>query len=88
MQNSSRRVWFVFAYIEFFRESVHRQILGQMRHQVTVKVAMGVFNNLDEAAMQMVERIKTYEPRPEYRKKYLEVFDRYDRLYDAVRGLM
>lgn len=45
MQNSSCRVWFVFAYIEFFRESVHRQILGQMRHQVTVKVARGGFKH-------------------------------------------
>ena len=61
---------------------------GTVGSAMLTGVAMGVFNNLDEAAMQMVERIKTYEPRPEYRKKYLEVFDRYDRLYDAVRGLM
>ena len=51
-------------------------------------VAIGFFSDLQEAASTMVEEIKTYEPRPKYHEEYLEVFGRYEKLYEAVRGLI
>ena len=51
-------------------------------------VAIGVFSDLKEAASTMVEEIKTYEPRAKYHEEYLEVFGRYEKLYEAVRGLI
>ena len=47
-----------------------------------------MFKDLEEAAGKMIEKIKKYEPRAEYHEKYMEVFERYEKLYDAVRGLM
>ena len=41
-----------------------------------------------QAAGKMIEKIKQYEPRAEYHEKYMEVFERYEKLYDAVRRLM
>lgn len=34
------------------------------------------------------EKTLTYEPRPRYHEKYLEVFYRYEKVYDAVRMLV
>ncbi|MBR1523902.1 MAG: carbohydrate kinase [Lachnospiraceae bacterium] len=51
-------------------------------------IALGTFKDLDDAASYMIEIKKTYEPREEYHKKYLEVFDRYEKLYGSVRPIM
>lgn len=51
-------------------------------------VAIHVYRDLDEAAEKLVKKVKTYEPRESYHQKYLAVFARYEKLYQAVRGLM
>ena len=61
---------------------------GTVGSAMLTGIAIDVFNDLEEAAGKMIEKIKKYEPREEYHEKYMEVFERYEKLYDAVRGLM
>ena len=61
---------------------------GTVGSAMLTGVAIGVFNDLQDATSRMVEKTKTYEPRQEYHEKYMEEFTRYEKLYDAVRGLM
>ena len=61
---------------------------GTVGSAMLTGVAIGVFKSLDEAASKMVERKRTYEPRSDYHSKYLEAYEKYEKLYDAVRGLM
>ncbi len=50
-------------------------------------IAVGVFADLFDAAGRMVEKRETYEPRQKIHEAYMEVYQRYARLYDAVRPL-
>ena len=61
---------------------------GTVGSAMLTGIAIGMFKDLEEAAGKMIEKIKKYEPRAEYHEKYMEVFERYEKLYDAVRGLM
>jgi xylulokinase len=61
---------------------------GTVGSAMLTGIVMGVFQDLDDAAAHMVEQTHVYEPRAEYHEKYMEVFARYEKLYDAVRGLM
>lgn len=61
---------------------------GTVGSAMLTGVAIGLFKDLSEAADCMVEKTVTYNPREEYHKKYIEVFAKYEKLYDAVRGLM
>jgi xylulokinase len=61
---------------------------GTVGSAMLTGIAMGVFADLDDAAAHMVEQTHVYEPRAEYHEKYMEVFTKYEKLYDAVRGLM
>lgn len=61
---------------------------GTVGSAMLTGIAIGVFEDLADAAAKMVEKTRTYEPRAEYHEKYLEVFARYEKLYQAVRGLM
>lgn len=40
------------------------------------------------AAKHMVEKTVTYEPRLKMHEKYMEIYRRYAKVYDAVRPLM
>lgn len=51
-------------------------------------IAIGMFRDLQDAADHMVEETVTYEPRPEMHEKYMEIFERYQKVYDAVRPLV
>ena len=51
-------------------------------------IALGLFKDLDDAAAHMIETRKTYEPRQKYHEKYMEVYERYERVYSAVRPVM
>lgn len=51
-------------------------------------IAVGCFQNLEDAAAHMVEETETYIPNPEMTKKYREVYKRYRQLYKAVRPLV
>lgn len=51
-------------------------------------IAIGLFENLEDAALHMVEETVTYEPRMEIHEEYMKNYDRYKRIYEAVRPLM
>ena len=51
-------------------------------------VATGQFADLSAAAASMVRERETYFPRPEMHAKYMEVYERYKKLYEAVRPLV
>ena len=51
-------------------------------------IAIGVFTDLEDAASHMVEKTQTYEPRWEMHEKYMEIYKRYEKLYEAVRPLV
>ena len=61
---------------------------GTVGSAMMTGVASGVFSNLTEAAEVMVHEAGTYLPRPEMTEKYNEVYERYKRLYNAVRPLV
>ncbi len=61
---------------------------GTVGSAMLTGVAVGAFKDLKDATNRMVEKTITYQPRDEYHEKYMEVFGRYEKLYDAVRGLM
>jgi len=61
---------------------------GTVGSAMLTGIALGIFKNLEEAAKVMVEETVTYEPRMEYHKKYMEVYEKYEKLYGAVRDLM
>lgn len=61
---------------------------GTVGSAMLTGVAIGVFQSLDDAAEHMVQETETYYPCPEMHKKYQAVFERYQKLYDAVRPLM
>lgn len=51
-------------------------------------IAVGIFRDLEDAAAHMVEKTHTYHPRAEMHEKYMRVYERYAKLYPAVRPLM
>jgi xylulokinase len=61
---------------------------GTVGSAMLTGIAVGCFQNLDEAAVHMVEKTKVYLPDEVRHEKYMEVYRRYRRVYDAVRGLM
>lgn len=61
---------------------------GTVGSAMLTGVAIGMFENLEEATSYMVEKTVTYEPRQEMHEKYLKVYNRYEKLYDAVRPLV
>ena len=51
-------------------------------------IAAGCFEDLADAAAHMVEKTKVYLPDEKRHEKYMEVYTRYRKVYDAVRGLV
>lgn len=51
-------------------------------------VACGAFRDLGEAKAMMVKKTGSFEPDPARHARYAEVFERYVKLYDAVRPLV
>ena len=51
-------------------------------------VAVGLFSDIKEAAKSMIAERETYQPRTEMHQKYLAVYERYEKLYCAVRPLV
>lgn len=51
-------------------------------------IAIGVVADLEDAASHMVEKTQTYEPRREMHEKYMKIYKRYEKLYEAVRPLV
>ena len=50
--------------------------------------AIGIFRNLEDAAAHMVTERETYYPRPDMHERYMQIYPRYQKLYEAVRPLM
>lgn len=61
---------------------------GTVGSAMLTGIAVGCFENLEDAAAHMVERKKVYTPDPQMHEKYIEVYQRYRRLYQAVRPLV
>lgn len=51
-------------------------------------IAAGLFRDLDDAATRMVQEMETYYPNAEMHNQYMAIYQRYQKLYQAVRPLM
>ncbi|MGE4485000.1 MAG: L-fuculokinase [Oscillospiraceae bacterium] len=51
-------------------------------------IAVGCFRDLDDAARRMVRERDAFYPRKEQHEQFMKVYERYRRLYDAVRPLV
>lgn len=51
-------------------------------------IAISLFEDLEDAAAHMVEETMTYEPKRDMHEKYMKNYERYSKIYDAVRPLM
>lgn len=61
---------------------------GTVGSAMLTGIALGRFENLEEASSYMVEETNVYEPRPEMHEKYMKHFERYKEIYKAVRPLV
>ncbi len=61
---------------------------GTVGSAMLTGIAAGVFQDLQDAAAHMVREMETYYPRPEMHEKYMSVYERYQKVYGAVRPLV
>ena len=61
---------------------------GTVGSAMLTGIAIGVFSDLADAADHMVEETVTYQPRSGMHEKYMEIYQRYEKVYQAVRPLM
>lgn len=61
---------------------------GTVGSAMLTGIAVGIFENLEDAAAHMVEETVTYKPRPQMHQKYMESYARYQKVYGAVRELI
>ncbi len=61
---------------------------GTVGSAMLTGVATGVFRDLKEAAAIMVQQRETYDPDPGRHEQYMQVYERYRKVYQAVRPLM
>lgn len=61
---------------------------GTVGSAMLTGIAVGCFQNLEDAAAHMVRETKTYEPNPEMTEQYANIYRRYRELYRAVRPLV
>ena len=61
---------------------------GTVGSAMLTGIAIGAFRDLEDAARHMVEPVHTYEPRQEMHEKYMRIYERYEKVYRAVRPLM
>lgn len=61
---------------------------GTVGSAMLTGIAIGIFKDLKDAADHMVEETVQYQPRQEMHEKYLEIFERYAKVYQSVRPLM
>lgn len=61
---------------------------GAAGSAMLVGVAVGAFGSLEEAAKVMVVPKDTYYPRPEVHARYEDTYQRYTKVYNAVRPLV
>ena len=51
-------------------------------------IAVGCFKDLNEAMERMVEFKEVYYPNQDMHEKYMGIFERYKKVYSAVRPLV
>ena len=61
---------------------------GTVGSAMLTGVAVGVFRDLEEAASVMVRQRETYLPDPKRHEQYMRIYERYRKVYQAVRLLM
>lgn len=61
---------------------------GTVGSAMLTGIATGLYRDLEEAASYMVKEVETYEPRAEMHEQYIKHYERYKKLYRAVRPLM
>lgn len=61
---------------------------GTVGSAMLTGIAIGLFKDLQDAAVHMVEEIRTYEPREEMHEKYMKLYENYKKVYQAVRPLV
>ena len=61
---------------------------GATGSAMLVGVALGLYPSLEAAAEKMVKVREVFRPRPEAHEKYEAVYQRYKKLYEAVRPLV
>ncbi len=61
---------------------------GTIGSAMLTGMAIGIFSDIKDAASKMVVEKETYYPRAEMHAKYTEIYNRYARVYQAVRPLM
>ncbi len=61
---------------------------GTVGSAMLTGIATGMFKDIEEASGCMVEKTVTYEPRSDRHDRYLNMYEKYEKLYDAVRGFM
>ncbi|MBR3108099.1 MAG: carbohydrate kinase [Clostridia bacterium] len=61
---------------------------GTVGSAMLTGVAVGIFRDLEEAASVMVRQRETYLPDPKRHEQYMRIYERYRKVYHAVRPLM
>lgn len=61
---------------------------GTVGSAMLTGIAAGCFKDLDDAVEKMVEKKKIYYPDSDRHEKYMVIYSRYQRLYEAVRPLV
>ncbi len=61
---------------------------GTVGSAMLTGIVIGLFRDLKDAAAHMVEETEVFRPRREMHEKYLKIFERYEKVYQAVRPLV
>lgn len=61
---------------------------GTVGSAMLTGIATGIFKDLNDAAKILVHPVTTYLPRENMHRAYMEHYERYARLYDAIRPIM
>ena len=61
---------------------------GTVGSAMMTGIAVGIFTDLSDAATHMVKETETFMPRSQMHQKYMEIYERYRKVYAAVRPLV
>ena len=61
---------------------------GTVGSAMLTGIATGQYRDLQDAAQHMVREAETYYPREEMHRKYMQIYERYRKVYQAVRPLV
>ncbi len=61
---------------------------GTVGSAMLTGIAAGIFRDLQDAAQHMVEETVTYVPDSGMHRKYMDIFERYEKVYRVTRELM